>query len=105
MRRGEAGGTWRSEQCSSPSPPLMEQPVPTWDAANGTEEMPRFSLQAPSSLLILKYQKLPSTYGPASTEPTTLRGPSGFQPLLPKACTAHMGNYKAASSCSRHSRQ
>lgn len=77
--------------------------MPTWDAANGTEEMPRFSLRAPSSLLIFKYQKLPSMYGPTSTEPSTLHSPLGFQPLLPKVCAARVGNYKAASSCSRHS--
>ena len=85
--------------------PLMERPVPTWDAANGTEEMPRFSLRAPSSLLIFKYQKVPSAYRPTSAEPIALRSPWGFQPLLPTVCVAHAGNYKAASSCSRHSQR
>lgn len=77
--------------------------MPTWDAANSTEETPRFSLRAPSSLLIFNYQKLVSAYGPASAEPTPLRSPSGFRALLPKARAAPVGGRRAASSCGRRS--
>lgn len=62
--------------------------MPARDMANGTEEVLRFPVQAPPSLLMFKYLKLPSMYGPTSAEPTTLCSPSGFQLLLLKVCAA-----------------
>ena len=62
----------------------MERPVPTWDTANGTEEMPRFSLRAPFSLLIFKYQKLPARTDPHPQSPALCTAPWAFSPCSPK---------------------